>query len=256
MNTSLSQFQDAFVDALYNPGAQHPLVASLVAQSGFSVYRNTVVKGCIDALSANFPTVERLVGTEWFRAAAALYVHQSPPTDSRLLHYGLDFPAFLDAFEPAQQLPYLANIARIDLAWTEVHAAADDPGFDVASIAGLAPDELGRTVLALRSAVRWRWFAGQPVYTIWRCNREAVDMPAELDWSGEGALLTRPSGGVIWQPIGAGGCAFLDACARSQTLDEAAQAALDAEPALDFMPLLGGLITAGVFRSTDSSTQH
>jgi Putative DNA-binding domain len=255
MTTSLGHFQDAFVDALYNADAHQPSVASLVAQLGFSVYRNTVVKGSVDALHANFPAVERLVGTEWFRAAATRYVHQSPPTDSRLLHYGADFPAFLDAFEHAQQLPYLGDVARIDLAWTAVHTAADEPGFDVASMAGLAPEALGQMVFPLRAAVRWLWFPRQPAYTIWRCNREATDMPAELDWSGEGVLLTRPTGGVIWQSISAGGCVFLDACAASQTLDEAAQAALDAEPSLDFMQLLGSLITAGVFRSTASSTQ-
>jgi hypothetical protein len=256
MTTSLGHFQDAFVDALYDARAHHAVVASLVAQPGFSVYRNTVVKGCVDALHANFPTVERLVGTEWFRAAAARYVHQSPPTDTRLLHYGADFPAFLDAFEHAQQLPYLGNVARIDLAWTDVHTAADEPGFDVASIANLAPAVLGQMVFPLRSAVRWLWFPQQPVYTIWRCNREATDMPAELDWSGEGVLLTRPAGRVMWQRISAGGCVFLGACAASQTLDEAAHAALDAEPSLDFTQLLGNLITAGVFRSTTSSTQR
>ena len=255
MTTSLSQFQDAFVDALYNRGAHDPLIASLVEQSGFSVYRNTVVKGCIDALHANFPTVERLVGAEWFRAAAALHVHQFPPTDSRLLHYGADFAAFLDAFEPARNLPYLGNVARIDLAWIDVHTAADDPGLDVTSIASLAPDVLGQMVFPLRAAVRWQWFPAQPAYTIWRCNREAVDVPAELDWSGEGALLTRPAGRVMWQPISQAGCAFLDACAASKTLDQAAQAALDTEPSLDFMQLLGSLITAGVFGSTASSTQ-
>jgi hypothetical protein len=256
MTTSLALFQDAFVDALYRTAAVDPSIAPIVAQPGFAVYRNTVVKGCIDALQANFPTVERLVGTQWFRATASLFVHRSAPTDSRLFHYGADFPAFLDAFEPARELPYLANIARLDLAWTDVHAAADAPGIDIASIARLAPDVLGQMVFPLRPAVRWQWFAAQPAYTIWRCNREAVDMPAELEWSGEGALLTRPSGGVIWQPISVGGCAFLDACAASLTLDEAAQASLEAEPSLDFMQLLGSLITAGVFRSNHTFTQH
>jgi hypothetical protein len=31
-------------------------------QPGFAVYRNTVLKGCIDALQANYPTVHALVG--------------------------------------------------------------------------------------------------------------------------------------------------------------------------------------------------
>lgn len=247
MNTSLGDFQDAFADALYDADANHPSIASLTEQPGFSVYRNNVVKSCIDALQANFPTVERLVGTDWFRASAAIYVRRSPPSDPRLLHYGDTFAEFIEAFEPAQGLPYLANVARLDRMWADVHTAKDEAGIDVASMASIAPERLGQMTLPLRASVRWQWFAGQPVYTIWRCNREAIDMPEQLDWSGEGALLTRPTGALRWQPLGPGGCAFLDACATSQTLDEAAQKALDAQPSLDLTQLLADLITAGVF---------
>ncbi|MFM0642719.1 DNA-binding domain-containing protein [Paraburkholderia bryophila] len=251
MNRSLSHFQDAFAGALYDADAASPLLASLLAQPGFAVYRNNVVKACIDALQANFPSVERLVGSDWFRAAAAIYVRRQAPSDARLLYYGHDFPAFLDDFEPARELPYLANVARLDRLWTETHAAADEPGIDVVSLACLAPEALGRLTLPLRAAVRWQWFANQPTYTIWRCNREAIELPSELDWSGEGALLTRPEGAVQWRPLSAGGCVFLDACAASQTLDAAAQNALDAQPSLDFMQLLGDLIAAGAFAAID-----
>jgi hypothetical protein len=257
MSPSLGHFQDAFAGALYDAGAHHPSIASLVAQPGFSVYRNNVVKSCIDALQANFPTVERLVGTDWFRAAAAIYVRHSPPSDPRLLLYGGTFVEFIETFEPAQALPYLANVARLDRLWIDVHTATDEAGIDVASMASLAPEQLGRMTLPLRASVRWRWFDGQPAYTIWRCNREAVETPALLDWSGEGALLARPAGAVTWQRLGAGGCAFLDACAASKTLDEAAHHALDAQPSLDFTGLLGDLIAAGAFAAIDlDSIRH
>ncbi|PXW25035.1 HvfC/BufC family peptide modification chaperone [Paraburkholderia caballeronis] len=64
---------------------------------------------------ANFPTVGRLASDEWFRAAAFEYACRFPPDDARPLRYGREFPAFLRAFEPARALPYLANIARLDL---------------------------------------------------------------------------------------------------------------------------------------------
>jgi hypothetical protein len=70
---SLTQFQDQFAQALFSAEAG-PEIAPLACQPGFAVYRNTVMKGCIDALQANYPSVMRLVGEEWFRAAAALYV--------------------------------------------------------------------------------------------------------------------------------------------------------------------------------------
>ena len=55
MQPSLTDFQDLFVEALYNPEAD--TLTLLTDQPGFSVYRNTVMKGAVDALLANFPTV-------------------------------------------------------------------------------------------------------------------------------------------------------------------------------------------------------
>ncbi|MEW6690119.1 MAG: DNA-binding domain-containing protein, partial [Pseudomonadota bacterium] len=83
----LAAFQDAFAAAL---AADEPRSAlpQLGAQPGFAVYRNTVMKGCIDALQANYPAVERLVGEEWFRAAAAVYARAEPPAHASLLDYG------------------------------------------------------------------------------------------------------------------------------------------------------------------------
>jgi len=61
----LADYQDAFAQALLaEDAAVAPQLAYLVAQPGLADYRNTVLKGCIDAVQANFPTVARLVGDE------------------------------------------------------------------------------------------------------------------------------------------------------------------------------------------------
>jgi hypothetical protein len=244
----LAEFQNEFVAALY--GSDSPDIAALTEQPGFAVYRNTVLKGTTDALLANFPTVERLVGTEWFRAAATVHAHQSPPTDARLLYYGANFPGFLDDFEHAQQLPYLGNVAQLDRLWNEVHSEVDEPGLDLSVFADFTPEKMSLMRLKPRAAARWIWFADQPAYSIWRFNREQLDMPDDLAWIGEGALLTRTSGAVEWRALSAGGCAFLDACVAGLPLDQAAVQALEAEPELEFMDMLTGLITAGVFTAS------
>lgn len=245
MNLSLAGFQDAFISALY--GKDPDSLPVLTEQSGFLVYRNTVMKGATDALLANFPTVERLVGTEWMQAAAARYVRQSPPHDARLLKYGTGFPDFLDTFEPARGLPYLGNVARIDVLWTEAHGAEGGPALDVAAFAAIEPALLARVRLELRATARWKWFPDQPAYTLWRCNRERIDVPAELAWVGEGVLLSRSNAAVAWYPLSVGECAFLDACAADLPLEDAAEYATQAEPELDLTNMLSRLIAANVF---------
>ncbi|WP_374980544.1 DNA-binding domain-containing protein [Pseudomonas solani] len=252
MSLALGAFQDAFIDAARgNPGApdsaERRLVAELAGQAGFDLYRNTLMKGCVDALRANFPAVERLVGADWFGAAAALHVRQSPPASVQLLDYGLGFADFLDAFEPARDLPYLGAVARLDRLWVEVFAAAERPSLALGAIADLGPEALGALCLRPRPALRWLWCADMPAYSIWRHQREERPLPDSLEWHGEGALLGRSDGQVTWQPLGPGGCAFLDACARGLTLDEASGLALAADPTLDFIDLLGRLLAAGAF---------
>jgi hypothetical protein len=248
MNIALSMFQDSFAQALLAPPddvAQS--VHALVNQPGFSVYRNTVMKGCVDALQANYPAVLRLVGEDWFRAVAARHVRDWPPRDARLLLYGADFPAFLRQFGLATELPYLAGVARLDRFWTEAHAAADAPVLAPTTIASLAPEQLATLILAPHPAARWDWFADEPVFTIWRRSREGVNADAPLPWVGEGALLTRPDGNVQWTALDAAGCAFLDACAAGQSLALAAEQAMAREPGVDLAQLMATLLNAGTF---------
>ena len=252
MNSALTRFQDGFAQALRAPDPAAapglaPGIAALARQPGFAVYRNTVMKGCIDALQANYPSVARLVGDEWFRAAAAMFARAQLPAQATLLYYGEAFADFLARFEPAAELPYLPGVARLDRCWTEAHAAPDEPALAPAALASLAPEALAAKVLHPHAAARWAWFAGQPVYTIWQRNREATDDEHDIDWRGEGALLARPRGVVQWMPLDAAGCAFLDACAAGRPLKEAADAAVGVREDADLAGLMKTLLEAGAF---------
>jgi hypothetical protein len=258
MPGALGRFQDAFSKALLAPDAEPaPGVAALVAQPAFAVYRNTVMKGCIDALQANYPAVTRLVGEEWLRAAAAVYVREALPDDPTLLRYGVEFADFLGRFEPAAELPYLPGVARLDRLWTEAHAAADEGLLDPAAIAHLTPEVLARTRLRPHAAARWAWFEDAPVYTIWSRNRaDEGAFDGDLEWRPEGALLVRPRDTVEWMALDAAGCAFLDACAAGETLAVAAKAVLERQPDADIARLLSGLLTAGAFGDTSHSREE
>jgi hypothetical protein len=243
---SLWRFQDAFARALlHDPPRSEPAMSRLASQPAFAVYRNTVMKGCIDALQANFPSVARLVGEEWFREAARVYATLLLPREPSLLAYGASFPVFLRAFPPAKELPYLADVAQLDRFWTEAHAAADAPPLAPATFGLLDAQRLGEAVLHPHPAARWAWFADVPAYTIWRRNRETDADEGEIAWRAEGALLTRPADAVGWQPLGAAGCRFLDACARGQPVAQALEAAHEAETGADLAGLVSGLVNSG-----------
>jgi uncharacterized membrane protein YphA (DoxX/SURF4 family) len=227
----LSDFQDGLASALLPPTrrqrtARPAWLDALLAQPGFAVYRNTVAKGCIDALQANYPAVHALVGTDWLRATAHAFVHQHPPTDGRLMGYGAGFADFLEGFGPAANLPYLGAVARLDRCWTESHLAADAPTLQATWLAQQPPEALALLRLQPHPAARWQWCAEHPAYTLWQCQREGLPWDADQPWQGEGTLLTRPHDAVQWAPLPHAGCALLDACAAGATFEDAAAQAL------------------------------
>jgi hypothetical protein len=256
MNTTLARFQDDFVAALDGAEPIDACMAALVAQPGFAVYRNTVFKGCVDALAANFPTVVRLVGEAWFYAAAMDYARRTPPDDARLVMYGATFPAYLAHCEAARELTYLAGVARLDRLWCESHTAAEDVCLDAAAFAKQTPESFERVHVRALASARWAWFEAQPIYTIWNANRTGDVLPDPLEWRAEGVLMLRQSGAVIWQPLGPGGCALLDACAAGLALGEAIERALAAEPGADLGALFAGLVSRGALALDTSFDQH
>ena len=253
---ALGRFQDDFAHALLaDDESAPPAVAALIGQPAFAIYRNTVVKACIDALQANYPAVNRLVGDEWMRAAAAVYARKTLPGVPMLLEYGADFADFLARFEPAAELPYLPGVARLDRSWTEAHIAANEDPLDAAAIAQFAEGNFYRLHLQPHAAARWAWCVDAPAYTIWSRNRSDEKEDHEIEWRAEGALLTRPHDVVTWRPLDQAGCVFLDACAAGGSVAEATQAALDIDRKADLSQLIATLLDAGAFSRVHSKDQ-
>jgi len=251
MANELSPYQDAFASALLaDAGSDDSVVADLTAQPGFAVYRNTVLKGCIDALQANYQAVALLVGEEWFRAAAVVYARENLPLHPTLLDYGEGFADFLATFLPAADLPYLADVARLDRFWSEAHVAADAEPLDPAALSSLPSSRMGAFRLRPHPAARWRGFDA-PVYTIWSRSREGDGTIGEVDWQGEGALLTRPFDDLRHRPLAAEGVAFLAACAGGDSVEAAVLAAIDVDAQADLAALVRQLLDAGALAALE-----
>ena len=105
----------------------------------FAVYRNNVMTGLIEALSDAFPVLKRLVGDEFFRAMAGVYARAEPPDSPILLHYGAGFPAYIALFPPLKDFAGLADVARLERAWTESYHAIEAAPADVAPLLTLPP---------------------------------------------------------------------------------------------------------------------
>ncbi len=239
-------FQSAFFRALLDRPDEDGYRAG--PRDGLAVYRNTAIKALIDALVDNYPTVERLVGSEWFAACAGEFVRAHPPSSPVLALYGHGFSEHLACSGVSVELPYLPEVARIDRLWTEAHFARDAPSLRASTLAHLTPKQIFGQRIALHAATRFGWFDHSAV-TIWLQNRPPAEPPSELqvDGSSEGVLLTRPAGAVIAHPIDAVTFAFLSSVRDGTTLGAAATAALAVDSNADLGTQLAKLIGAGAF---------
>jgi hypothetical protein len=222
--------------------------ARLTAGTGpdprFAVYRNTVMRGAIDALKIAFPTVLTLCGEAWFDGIGARFVRSEPPRNAALIAYGASFPDFIAQLSAGETLPYLADAARIDRLWVEAHTAADAGKLDPAALAGADLDTLR---LTLHPAVRFAWFE-TPAPAIW-LRTKATEPIGVLPSNAEGILLTRPDGEVLTAGITAGMFAFLTAIRDGASLLQAAELALAADPAAPLDAIIADLLNRGAFRA-------
>src|SRR2546423_997478 len=220
----LAPFETSFAGALLDAeqSVPHGVTAhnAAIPTRRFAVYRNNVVAGLVKALKSRFPVVEKIVGEEFFAAMARVYVVERPPRSPLLATYGDDLPAFTAAFDPARELPYLADVARLEAARTRAYHAADATPVDAGQLAALDAYVVGGIRVDMHPSteiVR----SPHPIVTIWAMNSAEQELAPLENWRGEDALVVRPYLDVEGRVLPPGGAAFLPPLAGDQPLAEA-----------------------------------
>jgi hypothetical protein len=249
--------QRDFAAALLNPGSACP--PGLKVWNGsdpahrFAVYRNNVVSSLVDALADTFAVLQTLVGAEFFRAMAKVFVLSTPPRSPLLVQFGSAFPAFVAAFAPAQSVPYLADMARLEIACVQAYHAAD--------AAPVAPDALSRA-LALPESVAQLKIRLHPsvqvlrsahaVVSLWSAHQQDEQAISRVDTGlAEDALLLRVVLEVQVLRLTPPAAVFIQSLAEALPLSTAAARALDESPAFDVTASLALLLRLGAITALE-----
>ena len=120
------------------------MLAEHVSPDTIDIYRNTFLRSLTKALRLTYPVVQRLVGEEFFDATAQRFVTEWPPCVAHLDQYGNAFPGFLQTFEPAATLPYLADVARLEWSISYALHAPDKNPLDLQELAAISSEDQGR----------------------------------------------------------------------------------------------------------------
>ncbi|WP_422371466.1 DNA-binding domain-containing protein [Hoeflea sp.] len=242
--------QSGFGDALLDP--DQPLPAGVVGPRGkaaakrFAVYRNNVTVSLINALADIFPAVARLVGNDFFRNMARIYIAQQPPQSALLFQYGQGFPDFLARFEPVGKLPYLPDIARLERRWLDATHAADMDPLPPASLASVSPEDLERVCFTPHPAARIveSRFAAVSIFS---ASRAAQPLDRIRALKPETGLITRPHHEVQIRLLPEGAAPFFQDLLQGRSLGHAANRTQEQNPEFNLAGAISALLESGAF---------
>ena len=236
----LSDFAPALLNAESNVPAGIVDPQGRPAGRRFDVYRNNVVHSLSEALAAAYPVIQKLVGEEFFKAMANVFVRQFPPTSPMMFQFAPEFPLFLERFPPVAHLPYLPDVARLERARRQSFNAADANSIDGAVLAVASPEQLMSARLTLHPSMRVV-ISKFPIFTIWENNNS--DVQKALPKGGQDVLVCRPKDRLKMQILPKGGADFLRAIFEDQSLESAAEAG-QKSVGFDLTANISGLLAA------------
>ena len=240
--------QQTFAEALLAPQATCPegVFSSNGAEpaSRFAVYRNNVHSALINALAAAYPVARQLVGDEFFRAMAGLYVQAHPPISPLISEYGGTFADFIQGFEPAWSVPYLADVARLERLRVRAYHAADCLVLDQHSVLrqlqGCA--QLGQLRVGLHPSLA-TLESSYAVVSVWAAHQADGAIASLNPWHAQGGLVLRQGLVVKVFAIDRGSVTFINRLNQGAGLEMAIADALKASDEFDLHLCLTQLIS-------------
>ncbi|MCJ7555815.1 MAG: putative DNA-binding domain-containing protein [Gammaproteobacteria bacterium] len=242
--------QQEFFAPLLDP--EMPAPAGLTTWNGsdpqarYGVYRNNVVSSLIDALADTFPVTRELVGEEFFRAMAGIYVRQQPPRSQVLAFYGESLPQFIEQFPPAASVPYLADVARLELLRVRAFHAADTEEFPAETFArhlGQAED-LSTVYLTLHPSLGLLR-SPYAVTSLWAAHQGITDIAKVDPYKPEQALVIRIGLDVQVRRIDVAVFDFVVRLDQGESLGNASDQTHKTHPEFELVSALGFLVQLG-----------
>jgi hypothetical protein len=180
---TLPELQRAFGRSMLD--ADERALAADVVADGFTagerlqIYRNTCRSTLVEALRLAYPSVNRLVGEDFFDAAAGRFIDRHPPRSAYLNEYGEGFADVLAGLKSLEVFSYVPDVARYEWA---LSVAANAPDVDA-----LRPDALAS---ALAEDPARLCFLAHPSLSVLALSHPA-DQIADAVLSGDEAAMAQ-----------------------------------------------------------------
>jgi len=247
LTDELSAFARAVVLGTDLPPGGHGAGQNYPVATAMGVYRNNYRGNLHDALAGAYPVIEQLVGKDFFRRMTREFIGQHPSRSGNLHHYGAEMAAFVAAFEPAQGLTYLPDVAALEWAAHCAYFADDAATLDLGKLARIPPERHPDLILRTHPASR---LVGSefPVAAIWHAHQPGApgDFRIDLDSGPCIALVSRKDDVVVVSELAQADAAWLQSMQAGIALGDATVATLERYPDFDLQAALLNLVAHDV----------
>jgi hypothetical protein len=224
----------------------HPAVNMLI-------YHNNLLSHLVNALNNTYPLIVKLVGEAAFKAAARHYIERYPSTSGNLDEYGEYFSDFIADFEPATDLPYLADVARFEWAAHLLARAADAAAFDPARLQQLTENDYATLHAVLHPACHLMQvqYPIPAIIDLCKGNLNEIDSltPEKMH-----LLLSRRQHDIIVTTLTPAEFLFLEKSQHGNMLSDCLQSAINLDPSFVLAEKLVNWVKNQIIIDFNSST--
>ena len=248
---SLREMQIGFAAALFNPSAsrQAPGIRadgiSPAVRMGF--YRTNVFENYRKALRPTYPAVEKLVGGGFFDRLAEEYIRQYPSRSGDVGRQGEQFAEFLRHHACAEQLPYLADVARLEWCIEESFNEQNAPPLPLQRLTSVPEEHYPQLRFLLAPSCRLM-SSDFPVNRIWDVCQPTHEGQGNVDLNEGGVdlLIHRQGFSVAMQALRPGEFTMLVALSIGCIFSEAYDHAHGVDSTFDPAEFLQKTVQSGV----------
>jgi len=113
------------------------------AVARLDVYANMYFARIFDCLRGDYEQVERAIEEEYFRKLIVNYLLVYPSNRASLFYIGRHLPTFIDEYEFPGAQPWLADLARLERALTDMFLGEDCEPLTLDDLLSIPPEQWG-----------------------------------------------------------------------------------------------------------------
>ncbi|MFZ2059498.1 MAG: DNA-binding domain-containing protein [Candidatus Binatus sp.] len=221
----------------------------LSAEARVDIYANMYFYRIRDALKEDFAATLAVLGDDNFHNLVTGYLLEYPPTEPSISDCGRYLADYLSDHPLREDVPFVADLAKLERAVVEVFAGPDDAALDPDSLRATPPEDWPAMKLTIHPAA-------QILALEWRVSEllRAVEdgrpwKPAER--GGVKVLVWRRNARVFYRDLERAEADALDAVSRCSTFAEICEVvaanAEDQDPVAAMNRMLAGWLSDGLF---------